>query len=520
MKIKHTALLSRLSKEDELIGESESIQTQKAMLEEYAKLHGFTNVIHYTDDGYSETNFERPDFKRMINDIEHNLIDTVIVKDLSRLGRDYLKTGYFLEEFFPKYKVRFISLNDDIDSNEGIPELTPFKNIMNEWYAKDISKKIRSAYKIKALKGEFTASFAPYGYIKNPNDKHHLLIDLDVIDVVRTIFTKASKGASAYEIASYLKKNRILKPRAYMLSKYDRYNTSFNTNYPYDWKPVTIKRIISNYEYCGHMVSNKNYKQSYKSKVLLKNDESKYIIVKNTHEAIISEELFKKANELIKRRKIVPKKPDERSIFSGILRCEACKCSLSLYKKKSFCCTNYRTNGKEYCSAHYIRYDVLYKAILDYINYHIDLVTKDKTKFITELLNKYKLSINHSKEEKDIKRLESRQEDILKILTKMYEDYVLQKVSEVMYNRSSLEYDKELKEIEEKLKSLKETKKSNDKLVEDVNKFTHLVSKYIHLEVLTKEVLNDLIHNIYVYQYEMIDGKRVQRIEIEYNFLP
>ena len=166
MKLKHTALLSRLSKKDELVGESESIQTQKAMLEEYARLHGFINIIHYTDDGYSGTNFDRPEFQRLVNDIKNNLIDTVIVKDLSRLGRDYLKTGYYLEEFFPSFNVRFIAINDDIDSNKGIPELALFKNIMNEWYAKDIPKKIRSAYRVKAMKGEFTAAYAPYGYKK------------------------------------------------------------------------------------------------------------------------------------------------------------------------------------------------------------------------------------------------------------------------------------------------------------------------------------------------------------------
>ena len=216
MKLKHTALLSRLSKEDELIGESESIQTQKAMLEEYARLHGFINIVHYTDDGYLGTNFDRPEFQRLVNDIKNNLIDTVIVKDLSRLGRDYLKTGYYLEEFFPSFNVRFIAINDDIDSNKGIPELTPFKNIMNEWYAKDISKKIRSAYKTKALKGEFTAAYAPYGYKKDPNDKLHLIIDEEVAPIVKKIFDMATKEYSAYQIARFLRQNKTLKPRSYM----------------------------------------------------------------------------------------------------------------------------------------------------------------------------------------------------------------------------------------------------------------------------------------------------------------
>ena len=324
MKLKHTALLSRLSKEDELIGESESIQTQKAMLEEYARLHGFINVIHYTDYGYSGTNFERPEFKRLVNDIRNNLIDTVIVKDLSRLGRDYLKTGYYLEEFFPSFNVRFIAINDDIDSNKGIPELTPFKNIMNEWYAKDISKKIRSAYKTKALKGEFTAAYAPYGYKKDPNDKHHLIIDFEVAPIVKNIFCMASKGMSAYQIARFLKDNRILKPRSYMNNKYQKYSSKLNDIYPYDWHPATIKRIVDNYEYCGHLVSNVNTKQSFKSKKLIRNDESEWIIVKNTHEALVDEDTYNKAKSILQSRKIPMKKTGERNLFSGLLRCKDC----------------------------------------------------------------------------------------------------------------------------------------------------------------------------------------------------
>lgn len=520
MKNKHTALLSRLSKEDELIGESESIQTQKAMLEEYAKQHGLTNVIHYIDDGYSGTNFERPEFQRLVKDIKNNLIDTVIVKDLSRLGRDYLKVGYYLEEFFPLYMVRFISINDDIDSFKGIPELTPFKNIMNEWYAKDISKKIRSAYKIKALKGEFTASYAPYGYMKDPNDKHHLIIDYEVADVVKEIFMKASIGMSSYQIASYLKDKKILKPRAYMNLKYQRYSNQINDKYPYDWKSTTIKRIVENYEYCGHMVSNRNTKQSFKSKHLIKNDESKWIIVKNTHEAIVDEELYAKAKALIQSRKIVMKKTGERNLFSGLLRCKDCGKAMSVYKDHDFCCSTYRSNGKNYCSSHYIRYDILYNEILKDINYHIDKSNIDKEALVKELLNKYQIVSTIKVSNNEIKKLEKRQEEIRLILKRMYEDYILGKVSEIMYNTNKQEYDEEIKEISNKLSSLYEVKSKEKDIELSINRFIALISKYDHLETLTREVLNDLILNINVYQYEMIDKKRVQRIEINHNFLP
>ena len=215
--IKHTALLSRLSREDENNGTSESILTQKAMLSQYAQKHHFKNIIHYVDDGYSGTNFERPDFQRLMQDIKLGKIGIVITKDISRLGRDYLNTGYLLEDFFPSNNVRFIAINDDVDTDKGINDFTPFKNIMNEWYAKDISKKIRSARKTKALNGDFVVSYAPYGYKKDPKDKHKLIIDEEVVDVVKKIFQLACEGRSAKQICTVLRNEQILKPRAKIL---------------------------------------------------------------------------------------------------------------------------------------------------------------------------------------------------------------------------------------------------------------------------------------------------------------
>lgn len=520
MKIKHTALLSRLSKEDELSLESESIQTQKAMLEEYASSHGFKNIIHYSDDGYSGTSFDRPDFKRLVSDIECGIIDTVIVKDLSRLGRDYLKTGYYIEEFFPKYNVRFIALNDDVDSNNGISDFTPFKNIMNEWYAKDISKKIKSAYRIKALKGEFTASYAPYGYIKDPNDKHHLIIDYEVSYIVKEIFEMASIGKSSFEIASILTKRKILKPRCYMYTKYKTYSKDIWNEHPYDWRARTIAKIIENYEYCGHMVSNKNYKVSYKSKRLLPTDKKDWIIVKNTHDAIISEDLFNKANERIKRRKRVFKNK-ERNMFSGIIRCATCGKALSLFNGAKgvshFACSQYRSFGKAYCTCHYIRYDTLCKTVEDDIRYHINLVTNDKDKLIKDLLAKYNINNQVSI---DFKRLERRKEELKVILKRMYEDMILGKVSEIMYNEISKEYEIELTKISDKIEEFSKLNKDRNELGNSITKFIDEVSKYSLNDSLSKELLNKLIKEIRVHESEVIDGKRVQNVEIIYNFMP
>lgn len=522
-KIKHTALLSRLSKEDEINRESESIQTQKAMLEEYAYTHGFKNIIHYSDDGFSGTSFDRPDFNRLVKDIESGIIDTVIVKDLSRLGRNYLKTGYYIEEFFPKYNVRFIALNDDVDSDNGISDFTPFKNIMNEWYAKDISKKIRSAYETKALKGEFTASYAPYGYMKDPMDKHHLIIDLEASLIVKEIFEYASLGKSSYEIASILTKREILKPRAYMNSKYNSYRKDIWNNHPYDWRATSIVNIVSNYEYCGHMVNNKNCKKSYKTKGLIKNDDKDWIIVKNTHEAIVSEDLYKHANLLIKRRKRLIKKKD-RNIFSGILRCNTCGRALSLFtsdKRGSyFCCSNYRSYGKAYCSCHYIRYDDLVSSVLNDINYHINLVTNDRNKLINELLTKYEIENNSKESNINYKRLAKRKEDIRLIIKRMYEDMVLGNISKMMYNENIKEYEEELIRITSKLDDLDKQCNNRNEIISKITKFTDQISNYSLTNCLSREILNKLIKEIRVHEAEVIDGNRVQKIEINYNFLP
>ena len=251
-KIYNTALYCRLSLDDGSVGESGSIQTQKIILEEYAKMHGFKIYDVYVDDGYSGLNFNRPGFQRMIQDIQSGKINLVITKDLSRLGRNYIETGYYTEHCFKDVGVRYIAINDDVDSEKGIPDFAPFKNIMNEWYAKDISKKIRSAYRTKALKGEFTGAYAPYGYKKDPNNKHHLIIDEEETEVVLMIFELASIDKSAFEISQILKKKELLKPRAKLLKMKNKYYKEMWNEHPYDWSPTTIMAMVSNLEYRGY----------------------------------------------------------------------------------------------------------------------------------------------------------------------------------------------------------------------------------------------------------------------------
>ncbi len=521
-KIKHTALLSRLSREDDLQGDSESIQTQKAMLEQYASKNGFKNIIHYVDDGYSGTNFDRPDFQRLMNDIKLGKIGVIITKDLSRLGRDHITTGYLLENYFPKNRVRFIAINDDVDTEKGIPDFTPFKNIMNEWYAKDISKKIRSAYRTKALKGEFTGAYAPYGYNKDPNNKHHLIIDEEEAEVVVMIFELASIGKSAFDISQILKKKEILKPRAKLLKEKHKYYKEMWNEHPYDWSPTTIMAMVSNEEYLGHLICNRTCTSSFKSKKQIRNPKEKWIVHENTHEAIVSKELFDKANSLLHKIKKKPKKK-ERNMFSGLLQCADCGKALSLYssdkKWNSFCCVTYRSFGKTYCTAHYIRYEVLYDYVLKDIRELINKVVSNKETLIKELLIRSDNNSKVSKDQKEIRKLTKRAEELSHIIKRLYEDMVLGKINESLFNELSNEYQKEKEDLVSKISKI-ETKLSKQKDTETkVKEFANIIKKYYNISELNPFILNELIHKIIVHERKIINGKRVQKIEILYKFM-
>lgn len=358
---KTTALYCRLSRDDDYHGDSSSIKNQKEMLAEYAIVNRFENHAFYVDDGYSGTSFERPDFVRLINDIEKGKVSTVITKDLSRLGRDYLKTGLYIESYFPNHNVRFIAINDQVDSNKESNDFTPFKNIINEWYAKDISKKIKSAYHTKALKGEFTGPYAPYGYKKDPDNKYRLILDDETAVIVKRIFEYALDGVTPFRIASTLKKEGILKPRAKMMKDLGKYVSEKFVKYPYDWSYQTIFTILKNREYLGHIICNKNASKSYKDRSLIKLPKDEWIEVKNMHEPIINEKVFDEVQKIISVKKKKLKDEDSPQIFIGLLRCPDCGKTLSFKRTKDrksyghFACTTFRTFGKSYCTMHYIR---------------------------------------------------------------------------------------------------------------------------------------------------------------------
>ncbi len=524
---KTTALYCRLSRDDEFQGDSSSITTQKSMLSQYAFDNGFSNIAYYVDDGYSGTNFERPDFQRMISDIEKGKIGAVITKDLSRLGRDYLKTGYYIECYFPENRVRYIAVNDNVDSFKENNEFTPFKNIINEWYAKDISKKIKSAYRTKALKGEFTGPYAPYGYQKDPNNKHHLVIDEETAPVVKQIFELATQGVTPYQIAMRLKKEGILKPRAKMVRDLGKYVSESYLKYPYDWCPRTVLCILRNREYLGHIVCNKNTSRSFKDKRLIKNDESEWIEVKNRHEPIVDEDTFELAQKVTTVKKMPIKSTGVHQLFVGLLRCPTCGKTLTYGRSKGrtsigcYACSTFRRYGKSYCSMHYISYENIYKVVLEDIKKHIKISNIYQDKLLEELMmsSELKNKKEYSQYEKEIIKSQKRINEIDVIIQNLYEDKVLGKITEERFISMSRNFELEQQTLNSNINALNHRLEEFKDMKNNVVKFTEVIKKFKDIKELSFALVNELIEKIVVHECIYEDNVRKQQIDIYYKFI-
>ncbi len=520
------ALYCRLSRDDENEGYSSSIMTQKQILSQYAKQHGLLNTEFYIDDGYSGTNYDRPDFKRMESDIETGKVGTVITKDLSRLGRDYLKTGYYVEVLFPEYDVRYIAVNDSVDTSTGDNEFMPFKNIINEWYARDISKKIKSAYRTKAMNGEFTGPYAPYGYMKSPENKHKLIPHPETADIVRRIFEMAASGMTPFKISTALKSDGILKPRAYTMQETGgKYTTGNNIKYPYDWSAKTIITIIQNKVHLGHMVSNKNTTKSFKSKKLVAVDANDWIIVENTHEPLVDEYTFEQAQKVteVKRRT----ETGEPHLFAGLLRCHDCGKAMHYLKRRdrsysaSYSCNTYSRYGKEYCSMHYIRYEDLYNIVLNNIRTYAELAKNHEQEFIEALC---KIGNDNTKKqlaqyEKDIVKAEKRLAEISLIIKRLYEDSVIGKLTDERFCEMSKDYEAESADLKIRLCEAQKALTSYKDGAANSAQFTRMIKNYFDIDTLDAAMLNELISKIVVYERGLVEGKREQLVDIYYNFV-
>ena len=521
---KITALYCRLSRDDELQGDSNSIVNQKNILGKYAKENGYKNLQFFVDDGFSGTNFNRPSWNDLIALVEENKVSTIIVKDMSRLGRDYLKVGFYTEVMFVEKNIRFIAINNGIDSaNQTDSDFTPFLNIINEWYAKDTSKKIKAVMKAKGESGKHLTTRPPFGYMKSPDDKTKWIVDDEAAQIVKKIFALCLEGYGTSQIARILKDKKILTPFSYWNSKGQAFKSSEN---PYNWSADTIAGIIEKKEYLGHTVNFKTYKQSYKSKKKLHNPEENQMIFENTHEAIIDVDTWERVQELRKNKRR-PTRTGKSNIFSGIAYCADCGqklyyCTSKYFESRQdhFVCSTSR-KGKENCSTHFIRATILEQGVLAHLKYVIGTVASYENQFRKVLGAKQKAEIKKelSVKKKLLSKSESRIKELDLLFQRIYEDNVSGKISDERFEMLSETYEKEQAELKQTIESLSAEISETEEQSDNVERFISKLHKYFDLQELTPSVLNDMVKRVYVHAPQVIDGKRTQEIDIVYDLV-
>ena len=517
-------LYERLSRDDNLEGKSYSIGNQKKLLAKVAKEKGYTNLVHFLDDGISGVTMDRPGFVEMIRQLEQGKAAAVFVKDLSRLGRNYIEVGRLTEEFFPDHDIRLVAVSDNIDTAEGENELAPIRNLFNEWYARDISKKRRISNKIKGNAGEPMGQ-PPYGYIKDPNDPKHWIVDNEAAQVVRRVYSMTLEGFGTEQIAAQLEKDDVLTPRAYWLTKGIKRPGKGKQQPPTKWNSSTITKILSLQEYCGDILNFKTYSKSYKNKKRIDNDRENWVVFQDVHEAIIERAVYEQVQQ--KRGKIRKRRTNsgEHNMFSGLLVCADCGSNLHFHfnqgnpEIKYFNCSNYKGNRGTCTSTHYVRVDFLEEVVLG----EMRRLTKFANLYEDEFV---KAVIGHSQQaeqtdrklkEKELRTLLARDEELDGLFERIYEDNVSGKLSDDRFAKMSRRYEDEQKELSEKIKKLRSEieKQSSRSMTTDM--FIGLVRKYTRARKLTPRMLNELIEKIEVFNAEKIDGVWEQRLRIHYN---
>ena len=522
---KITALYCRLSRDDELQGDSNSIINQKAILQKYADDNGFGNTMFFVDDGYSGTNFDRPDWERLIALAEDGKIGTVIVKDMSRLGRDYLKVGYYTEVFFPGLDIRFIAINNGVDSaNQQDSDFTPFLNIINEWYAKDTSKKIRAVFKAKGQSGKPLCTNPPYGYVKDPEDKSRWIIDPEAAEVVREIFSLCVKGYGPTQIAKELTRRQIENPVAHARRQGITLPAKTLDDDPCAWHDSTVARLLTRVEYLGHTANFKTYRKSYKNKKQMHNARSEWQIFENTHEAIIDQETFDIVQKIRDgRRRLTPM--GEMPILSGMLFCADCGAKLYQvrgrgweHSKEYFVCATYRKQ-KGKCSSHQIRNVVIEQLLLDDIRRVTAYAREHEDEFVRLVTQKSKQESERNLREskKELEAAKARVTKLDGIIQRLYEDNIEGKVSDERFAKLTATYEAEQRQLDYRITKLQNfmANAKNESL--GVDTFLSMVRRYTDIKELDAEIIRVFVEKILVYKAEKVDGHRVQRIKIIYN---
>lgn len=524
MSVLRTALYCRLSKDDMLQGDSESIKTQKAMLTQYAKEHGFLVVEVYVDDGWSGLNFQRPDFNRMLDDIEAGRIDVVITKDLSRLGRDHLKVGHFTEIYFPMKNVRYIAVNDGVDTANKNNDIAALKNVMNEFYSRDNSRKIRSSIRARAKAGLYRTSFNPIGYRKAPDNHNKLIVDTETAWIVKRIFELADAGMGVHKIAKTFREEQVPCPSWWLYSRGEKdYSKRFETpENKYEWSHTVIRNIISNPLYLGHSVMCKT-ESIFKVNAVKKVPEAEQIRVDNTHEPLVTQELFDGANAKIESRRRDTTN-DFVSPFSGLVKCGTCGKALGLRywgkdRNRVYVCTTYAHDTKA-CTHHRIYYEDLYKAVLTDIQYHAALAYADREKAVALAvkMNERADGNRGKSNESRLKQAKKRYEEVTRLFDRLYEDSLSGRISNDNFIRLIEKYQSEqeqlLGQIDALEQALQEVKDNQTNAV----RWADLMAEYVGIQELTVENLNLLIEKIEVFDRTQTEAGTEQVIKICYRF--
>ena len=519
------ALYCRLSRDDNMDSESNSIQNQRKILQKAAKDKGYTDTVFFVDDGITGTTMKRPGFQKMLTAIEAGYISAVFVKDLSRLGRNYIEVGKLTEEFFPLHDIRLVAVSDGVDSDEGEDDFTPFKNIMNEYYAKDISKKRRIVNKMKGNAG-VPLSPPPYGYIKNPDDPRFWVVEPEAAEVVRRIYRMALEGYGLAETAAQLSADGVVNPTYYWRSRGTSRGGSKSTVEPTKWGHTTVKKILTLQEYCGDVINFKSYSKSYKMKKRIENPEENRAIFLNVHEAIIDRQTWEKVQALQKgTRRKKPTVTQEPSVFSGLLKCPECGGNLNFHFNqnnhdiKFFSCQNHNSGYRKCSKTHYIRLDFLEQVVLYEVKRLACFASEYENDFIKAMIGRSaKVAENTAlRKQRELDTLTARDRELDMLFERLYEDNVSGKIDDARFAKMSKRYEQEQGENAKKIKALRlELKKDESKRM-DIDDFLETVRRYTDATTITKRMVAELIDHIEVYHAEKQDGITNQRVVIHYN---
>ena len=524
-----TALYCRLSRDDGMDGDSNSVANQKRLLSQKAKEMGLSNTKYYVDDGYTGTNFNRPGFQQMLSDIEMGFVSAVMVKDLSRLGRDYVSVGNYTDSYFPDHGIRFIAVNDSIDSEEGESEIAPFKNILNEMYARDISKKIRSSHRLRGNMGE-PLSQPPYGYQKSPENKKKWIIDLEAAEIVKSIFKMCLDGKGNETIARILQEQKVLVPMAYWQSKgLPRGGKKTQPN-PYRWCKTTVQKILSQQEYCGDVINFKTYSKSFKNKRRYDNDPENWMIFKDVHEPIITREDFERVRARIAKTKRRAPKPHngQKSIFADLLFCGDCHTKLRYHTNTInkdihyFVCANNKVDYRGSCPGrHYVRADAIEQVVMLELRRMAEYLSDDEDAFAELLARKTNKELLKEQKrcEEELQKAMTRNDTVSRLYEKLYEDNAIGKVSDEWFMQLSHKYEVERMELKSKITALRKKLSESGKQQQQRESFILAVRRFMQMDYLTAPLLRELLDHIDVFETEGTGKNRTQRIVIYYRFV-